>query len=38
MQRVNVGHKNLADYASIVGRSLADEIRTLAQLMGRRIG
>jgi trehalose synthase len=38
MQRVNVGHKNLADYASIVGRSLADEIRTLAEpLRGRRM-
>jgi trehalose synthase len=38
MQRVNVGHKNLADYASIVGRSLADEIRTLAEpLRGRRV-
>ena len=38
MQRVNVGHKNLADYASIVGRSLADEIRTLAEpLRGKRM-
>jgi trehalose synthase len=38
MQRVNVGHKHLADYASIVGRSLADEIRTLAEpLRGRRM-
>jgi trehalose synthase len=38
MQRVNVGHKNLADYASIVGRSLADEIRELAEpLRGRRM-
>jgi trehalose synthase len=38
MQRVNVGHKNLADYASIVGRSLAEEIRTLAEpLRGRRM-
>ena len=38
MQRVNVGHKNLADYASIVGRSLADEIRELAEpLKGRRM-
>ena len=38
MQRVNVGHKTLADYASIVGRSLADEIRTLAEpLRGRRM-
>jgi trehalose synthase len=38
MQRVNVGHKHLADYASIVGRTLADEIRTLAEpLRGRRM-
>ncbi|MDX6534988.1 MAG: trehalose synthase [Gaiellales bacterium] len=38
MQRVNVGHKNLADYASIVGRSLAEEIRTLAEpLRGKRM-
>ena len=38
MQRVNVGHKHLADYASIVGRSLADEIRALAEpLRGRRM-
>ena len=38
MQRVNVGHKTLADYASIVGRSLADEIRTLAEpLRGKRM-
>ena len=38
MQRVNVGHKHLADYASIVGRTLADEIRALAEpLRGRRM-
>ena len=38
MQRVNVGHKTLADYASIVGRSLAEEIRTLAEpLRGKRM-
>jgi trehalose synthase len=38
MQRVNVGHKSLVDYASIVGRSLADEIRSLAEpLRGRRM-
>ena len=37
MQRVNVGHKSIADYASIVGRHLADEIRELAEpLRGRR--
>lgn len=38
MQRVNVGHKSLADYASLIGRSLADEIRELAApLRGRRM-
>src|SRR4051794_4006066 len=38
MHRVNVGHKSLAEYASIVGRSLAEEIRTLAEPMqGRRM-
>src|SRR4029079_18257095 len=38
MHRVNVGHKSLAGYASIVGRSLAEEIRTLAEpLQGRRM-
>ncbi len=38
MQRVNVGHKTLADYASIVGRGLAEEIRTLVEpLKGRRM-
>jgi trehalose synthase len=38
MQRVNVGHKTLADYASIVGRALADEIRVLAEpLQDRRV-
>jgi len=37
MQRVNTGHKSIADYASIVGRHLADEIRELAEpLRGRR--
>jgi len=38
MLRVNVGHKSLVEYASIVGRSLADEIRELAEpLRGRRM-
>ena len=38
MQRVNVGHKNLGDYSTIVGRTLAEEIRTLAEpLKGRRM-
>jgi trehalose synthase len=38
MQRVNVGHKALADYNSLIGRSLAEEIRTLAEpLKGRRM-
>ena len=38
MQRVNTGHKSIADYASIVGRHLADEIRELAEpLHGRRV-
>jgi len=38
MQRVNVGHKNLADYSSIIGRTLAEEIRTLAEpLRGKRM-
>jgi trehalose synthase len=37
LQQVNVGHKTLADYASISGRGLMDEIRTLAApLQGRR--
>src|SRR4249920_1285432 len=38
MQRVNVGHKALADYNSLIGRALAEEIRTLAEpLKGRRM-
>ena len=38
MQRVNVGHKALADYNSLIGRSLAEEIRALAEpLQGRRM-
>jgi trehalose synthase len=38
MQRVNVGHKSLADYVSLAGRTLAGEIRTLAEpIRGRRV-
>jgi trehalose synthase len=38
MQRVNVGHKALADYNSLIGRALAEEIRTLAEpLQGKRM-
>jgi trehalose synthase len=35
---VNVGHKSLADYATIVSRGLMDEIRRLAEpLAGKRV-
>ena len=35
---VNTGHKSLADYASIVGRGLIDEIHRLAEpLRGKRV-
>ncbi len=38
LQPVAVGHKTLADYASIVGRALVEEIRELADpLRGRRV-
>ena len=38
MQKVNVGHKSLADYNSLIGRTLAEEIRRLAEpLQGKRI-
>jgi len=38
MQRVNVGHKSLADYNSLIGRTLAEEIKRLAEsLQGKRI-
>jgi trehalose synthase len=38
MQKVNVGHKLLADYNSLIGRTLAEEIRRLAEpLKGKRI-
>jgi len=37
LQQVNVGHKSLADYATLSGRGLMDEIRTLAEpLQGKR--
>src|ERR671922_760031 len=37
-QLVNVGHKSLADYASLATRGLMDEIRRLAEpLRGKRI-
>ena len=38
LQQVNVGHKSLADYASISGRGLMEEIRALAApLEGRSV-
>jgi trehalose synthase len=38
LQPISVPHKHLSDYASIVGRSLADEIRErAARLEGKRI-
>jgi trehalose synthase len=38
LQPIAVPHKHLADYASIVGRSLADEIRERAEpLKGKRV-
>jgi trehalose synthase len=38
LQLVNAGHKSLADYGSIVSRSLVDEIHVLAEpLQGKRI-
>jgi len=38
LQPVSVGHKYLSDYASIVGRSLVDEIRERAdRLKGKRV-
>jgi trehalose synthase len=38
LQRVTVAHKHLADYASLVGRPLVDEIRERAErLEGKRI-
>jgi trehalose synthase len=38
LQLVNVGHKSLADYATIATRGLMDEIRRLAEpLAGMRV-
>jgi trehalose synthase len=38
LQLVNVGHKSLADYASLAARGLMDEIRRLAEpLAGKRV-
>jgi trehalose synthase len=38
LQLVHVGHKSLADYASLATRGLVDEIRTLAEpLQGKRV-
>jgi trehalose synthase len=38
VQRVNVGHKSLVDYSTLIGRALAGEIRELAEpLRGRRM-
>src|SRR5207237_6888621 len=38
LQPVSVAHKQLADYASLVGRSLVDEIQQLAEpLKGKRV-
>jgi trehalose synthase len=38
LQTVNVGHKSLADYASLATRGLMDEIRRLAEpLAGKRV-
>ena len=38
LQLVNVGHKSLADYATIATRGLMDEIRALAEpLAGARV-
>ena len=38
LQLVNVGHKSLADYATIATRGLMDEIRRLAEpLAGKRV-
>src|SRR5712691_1966532 len=38
LQLVNAGHKSLADYATIAGRGLMEEIRRLAEpLAGKRV-
>src|ERR1043165_1032923 len=36
LQLVNVGHKSLADYASLATHGLMSEIRTLAEPLARR--
>jgi trehalose synthase len=38
LQQVNVGHKSLADYATIVSRGLMEQLKTLAEpLEGKRV-
>jgi trehalose synthase len=38
LQLVNVGHKSLGDYATLVSRGLSDEVRRLAEpLQGKRV-
>ncbi len=38
LQHINVGHKKLGDYASLVGRRLMDQIQRLAEpLEGKRV-
>jgi trehalose synthase len=38
LQRVNVGSKLLADYVSLAGRTLTDQVRALAEpLAGKRV-
>ena len=38
LQLVNVGHKSLADYATIAARGLMDEIRALAEpIAGKKV-
>jgi trehalose synthase len=38
LQRVNVGSKTLADYVSLAGRTLTDQVRALAEpLAGKRV-
>src|SRR5438874_13347393 len=38
LQAVNVGHKSLADYASLATRGLMDELRRLAEpLAGKKV-
>jgi trehalose synthase len=38
LQQVNVGHKSLADYMTLSGRALAEQIRALAErLAGKRV-